>query len=310
MQRFASLLILPLFCLGLSALPQPAWSADAKSPTIASIKPLQEWQKKTNTKINYVGSRHGMDLWIATRDGILQLIYTTPDKRGMLIDGVLLGPDGSDVTSALQQEFVLKNPDEAEAMLQNANGTNTMQNVEPAARSPEPGTTQVAAQKPAKSELLWRDLGQAATISFGADDAPLAYMVVDLSCDHCKMLWDKIQPAVEAKVLQIKLLPIAILGEESEARGTALLSQGNPADAWLVHTKGGTEPTDTTKAGEKAFALNQALAKAYRLNSTPILIYRDQSQQKVKMVLGTPNDMNTIWTDLGVKNPPETAKSN
>lgn len=315
MQRFASILFLPLFCLSLTVLPLPAQSANAKGPDVASIKPLQDWQKKTNTQINYIGSRYGMDVWIATRDSVLQLIYTTPDKQAMLINGILVGPDGTDVTTALQQEFVSKNPEQAEAMLQVVSGDQkNLSQVEPSAQTPQPGTsTQVAAQKPSKSELLWRDLADAHSVTIGPKDGvPTAYMFVDLGCSHCKDLWAKVAPAVNAKLLQVKLVPVSVLGPDSEKAAAALLGMdaAQQVKAWDNHIKGGKDATNFTQAGKAALTANQQLFAHYKQNSTPILVYRSQAEQKVKMVLGTPADMNGIWADIGIQNPGEIAKTN
>lgn len=315
MQRFASLTRLSLVCLALAVMPiQSVVAAAAKAPDVAAIKPLADWQTRTKSHLTYIGTRYGMDVWIATRDSMMQLIYTTPDKQAMLLDGSLIGANDEDATAELQREFVAQNPQQAEAILQVVNGQSALPGVEPAA-APTPQPAPVAAHKPAKSELLWQDLTtKAATVSFGPATAPTAYMIVDLSCEHCKILWHKIQPALQANTIQIKLVPIAILGKESADRGAALLSQPNPADAWLIHAKGDKEPTNVTAAGTDAFARNQAILSTYKLSSTPILVYRNKGQDKVKMVLGSPASMDGIWADLGLGEPPaetpEPAKTN
>ena len=309
---------LALALMTLSAQAAPPKKIAVPTPTVADIKPLQDWQAKTKAHLDYIGTRYGLDMWIATRDSSLQLVYTTADHQAMLLEGTLLGPNGENLTTELQSEFVAAHPDQAEAMLKNVSQNNpALKNTPFGAASPAPNSGQTSAATPAapaaaptapasRSENLWQDLSTAKTISFGADTAPTVYMIADLTCDHCKDLWIKLSPAVAASSLHLQILPIAILGKTSQDAAASVLSQSNPADAWLDHIKGGKNDAPATAEGIAALAANQALAKKYKLLSTPTLIYRDHVTNAVKLVFGNPNDMIGIWTDMGLQ--PATAE--
>ena len=322
------LFVLPALFAAVMMMGQPAWAASKPALSVADVPPLQTWQTQTKANIDYIGQRHGLDMWIATRESQLQLIYTTPDRQAMLVNDNLIGLNNEDATGDMQREFVSSHPEQAESMLKNVGQNNPPPNAQPSVAATEPSaapsmvsaTTPPTAAAPApssKSERLWQDLAKAETISFGSDTAPLVYMVADPTCDHCKALWQKLQPALATDSLHIKLLPIAILGQESQTAASAILSQPDPSRAWLAHIKGEKLESPATAEGIATLAANQNLiVTRYKLQSTPILIYRSHISGKIKLVFGNSADMTGIWTDIGVQpplpaptTPPEAVKS-
>lgn len=309
--------LLPLICFGFMATALPAAHAadpaPAKKPSAppaqktTSVSPdsipiLQEWQKKTGATLDHMGSRHGMDAWISMRNGVMMILYTTPDKQAMIINNQMIGPNGQDATSELQREFVVNNGDRAQEILSAMN--NKMR--QPVSLA-DPAELDKISAKPSKSLQFWFDLAKANYISFGVIDTPMIYMLVDLKCDHCADLWTKMQPMLDAKKISIRVVPIAILGKESEDAASRLLSQPDPATAWRNHIAGKDLTSTPSDSGQAAFKLNQELVPRYKLNSTPVLLYREPEKRTVRMVLGNPNDLTGIWQDLGVDTEPAPA---
>jgi hypothetical protein len=277
------------------------------APAFSSVAPLKAWQEKTHAQIDHVGTKHGMDVWMALQEHNLQLIYTTPDKQGMLLDGILFGPNGSDETSALQRDFIVNNPARAEAILETAAGKAQEQ----ASVSPplplENAVAPAPVKKTGRSEALWHAMTDANYISFGAQSdvdgkvRPLAYIFADPKCDHCHALWKRLEPKITAQALEVRLIPIAVLGAESEALAAQLLSQTDLLQGWDKVMKDQKMDSPATADGKAAFAANQALFRTYKMTSAPILIYRQHSSNTVRLVLGNPEDIKLFYADVGLE---------
>ena len=299
--------LLSLCAAVLFACAPPALAADPKpetkpaapqaAPSIEAIPPLKAWQERTQSRIDYVGERHGVHLWMASRKGSLQLLYTTPDNQALLSNGVLIGPDGTDETAALQNEFITQDPQRAEAIL------NTVETLRKEA--PVSASANTLVPKPAgRSEQLWQDLSKAATIDFGpADQAgvPTAFVFTDPACDHCHALWATLQPAIEHQSLRIRLIPVALLGDASAKQAAQLLSQSDKPAGWEHLIAKQLLAEAATPAGQAAFDANQKLFKTYKLTSAPVVIYRQGGTGKVRILVGNPNDIGPFFKDIGLK---------
>ncbi|HEY1096378.1 MAG TPA: thioredoxin fold domain-containing protein [Alphaproteobacteria bacterium] len=290
---------------------KPAAAAVAPAPAgpaIADIIPLKEYQDRTKARIEHMGHKFGLDIWMAVTGPSLQMIYTTPDKKAMLMNGMLYTAGPTDETSSIQRDFILKNPQIAEDILTSvgnsrvaiSKGTEAAPAVSLAGDEAAP-----TAKSSGRSEAFWSDLSVARFIPFGPQDSKkIVYVFSDPTCDHCHALWQKLQPAFEKRHLQARLVPIAIQGKTSEEKVAQLMSQPDLAAAWTDIVAGKTLGAPANVTGHAALATNQKLMTNYKIGSTPVMVYRDAKNDKVRLLLGNPDDINVFFADIGLDEAP------
>lgn len=297
MQSFKAALILgAILCLyfGAAAHADPNPSAN---PILASIE-------KMGAKLYYIGTRGGLDGWFIVKDQKVQIAYSTPDKKSVIV-GAMFGENGENITGKQVKTLVEGNKELTALML------GTSQETAAAAMAAAPAiSTPVApvgvptgAATLSPGEKLYQDLTGATGVTVGSA-APRLLMVMDPNCPHCHATWRSLRDAVLRNTIQVKLIPIAAPGSEGERAATQLLRNPDPLNAWDKYVGSDKDNGDKTQL---AGAVDQALVSSIRANhllidswhitQTPYLVYRGKDG-KVKIVIGEPDKISTILSDI------------
>lgn len=281
------------------AAPQNAPQAireDIKVPDISNMMFLQNLRRIGST-IYYLGESMGLNGWLVVKGTQVQILYTTPDQRAVLV-GALLSAEGANISQ--QQIMLLANAKPEIAKLLGAGNTAAIHVDERehfnAALNPD---------QP-KSEQMFAEINKAASITFGKADTPHLYMIMDVNCAHCHAAWKKLEKFVDEGSLRLTLIPINALGPQSEVDGANLLNAKDPLDAWKKHVAGdatilkiGTPDPDK----EGAIFYNTQFAKKWNLDVTPYFVYRGKNG-KVRLLMGEPENAPALVADVAKDAPP------
>jgi hypothetical protein len=262
--------------------PSAAAPADAeKIPDTSNILFVQNL-RKAGTTIYYLGEALGMHGWFAMKDGQVQVFYTTPDQRALLV-GALLSAEGANISQ--QQVALLANskPEVIEAM--NKAGAQLETAAPPA--------------KPPSAEEIYAELSKADQVSFGKENAPQLLMIMDVNCEYCHRTWKKLEKPVEDGKLRVTMVPIAALGAPSLQQGAVWLSSSNPQETWKKHVAGDKKIFEGTPDPKKqeAIARNTQKVIDWKVDQTPYLFYRG-AQGKLRLIVGEPKDAKVILNDI------------
>jgi hypothetical protein len=207
-------------------------------------------------------------------------------------------------------EFGEKNPDILNDLANNIISTSA--NIKPVGQQPDlmaperaDKTTISDIAKPMKpSERLWQELLGARAINFGRSSAPIIFAFIDPRCGHCTDFWNKIAPVYVAKgQVNVKLIPVGLLGPESVDLAARLLAAKDPTQSWLDFKAGKSlGEGEVPPEGLVDVAQNGDLMAKLKINSTPFLIYRNQVGT-VRLLRGSPENMATLLTDMGLIKP-------
>ncbi len=141
---------------------------------------------------------------------------------------------------------------------------------------------------------------QGATSGLTGDPAaPKLWMFIDPMCSFSAGAMRQLQPLIEAKRLQVAVIPISILDHENRGRSTAsalsMLSQ--PADQMVPAWAGGRLDTPASPEAPARLAANKAASEAIGLRGTPTFIWRkaDGSEGRSE---GMPADLNALVASI------------
>ncbi len=268
-----------LIIFALFFLTVPAHAQLSVPPKLEDVPALKLFIEDTQADIEYVSRQYGVDMWVATKDGVPQIIYTTPDGRGMLMNGFLFAPDGTMVTEQSFRDYA----EDAESIVREKAIQLTKAN---APKTP--------------GEKLWLTLEGAEYVDFGSRSAPRIYSFVDPYCPHCKLLWGNFRPYVEAGKVNIRLIPVGILGEQSVQAAGYMITQSDRQQAWFDITQNNVAASVLSESVGLAQAKeNLDIMTAWKMDSTPFSVYKD-ANGKVKMFRGNPENIATLLKELGV----------
>lgn len=193
------------------------------------------------TTVKQFDTPSGLTGWVL-RDpsGNYNVVYTTADGQHLLA-GALLNAQGQNLTQ-LYQEMHVPKPDFSE---------------------------------------LWPRIEAAGSVVMGAteDAKATVYVVFDPNCPYCDIehrilrhYWDE--------GLQVRLIPVAFLRENSAGKAAALMSAEDAAAAVNEHSAkfraGGIAVAPVTPSIKATLDANLALMRELGLTGTPALIYKDK----------------------------------
>lgn len=264
----------------------PADAAQAEQPDPAAV-PVLKWLQEKGAVIHPLGRTHGLDGWLASVRGTMQILYTTPDGQAF-VSGALFGVEGRDETAAQLQALRDKGFD-LQAFV--------------TATRPAPQSTPPKAPANTPGELLLSEFEQAHWIEAGRAEAPLLYMIVDPRCPYCKQMWNQLnRDYVATGALRIRLIPVAALGDESGRLAGVMMAAADPLAVWGDFVAGRL-PASTaqgTAASEDAVAQNTELLQRWKITGTPFSAFRGRDGS-VKILRELPDDLTPTLRDLGVK---------
>lgn len=167
-------------------------------------------------------------------------IYLTGDKQHAII-GSLLDADGNDLTTPVIDEQI---------------------------------------NRP-QSTIIWNKLDKEAHwVAEGAKKADkVVYVFTDPNCPYCKRFWNDAQPWVKSEKIQLRHIPVGVLGESSRKKAAYILAAKDPAKALADNESGKTPARENAIADAQAKQLdnNLQLMTQVGASGTPAILYLDDT---------------------------------
>ncbi|HAU29991.1 MAG TPA: hypothetical protein DCW68_07800 [Rhodospirillaceae bacterium] len=234
----------------------------------------------------FLGRAHGMDGWLVKLDDNVRAMYVAPDGKGVVV-GLLHDGNGENLTIRQIEALALADKLAKAAETETARG---IANVLPAEKAVE--GTAVAAPVADPAQAAWEAAENLTYVSIGAEGAPVVYVMFDPRCSFCSMyLADLLEGPISTQKLNVRLLPVSVLGEDSVRMVASMLGAPVPAEAILRHAIGrGGELPAPTEENMAEVRHNSEVLSSLGLRSTPRTIYRTPAGE-YGVVTGAPKDM-------------------
>jgi hypothetical protein len=247
----------------------------------------------------YLGRRFGMDAWVISGPGVMQVLYTAPGGLSAIVGGILVGPDGQEVSTAMQREFTQKNPARAQKML------------EMARQVPTDAKKQAAdAPLASKSDKIWDRLAGLGLVTAVAANVskpvPIVYMVLDPQQPGSKTAWEKISGLADRGLVVAHAVPLATQSADRLLDIAYVLGSEKRRALWDALLAGTMSPPGETVDPKGAVAMNDnvTFARDLKIYTVPFFLYRvpgaNGSWGPVRAVKGLPNDWGVILSDMGI----------
>ncbi len=264
-------------------------------------------------QLRYLGQESGLHGWLVLQKGQEQYFYSTADGQAIVM-GILFNNKGDTITLRQINELRKKEGPAIDRLAGFAprdeamGGTGLSPNapvIQPAltgSNSPDftnPQALLDSATK-SKSEQLYQGVQNANWIAFGKEGAPAVYSFIDPECPHCHELVKKIRDSgyLEQEMLQLRLIPVGVLSENSLIEAAYLLASPNPQQDFYRHLDGDKDVLLSDKSvNTQGVQRNIKLMQDWKLDVTPFSVYRDR-EGKVKVLQGVPDDIKKIITEL------------
>ena len=256
MQVLGALVRARAFALLLAALPTAAWPGDAAD---ASGPDLIEALRANGAQVVSLGSRGGLDGYFVTPgDGAGYGLYVTGD--GHAVAGLLYGPDGMEITGA---QLAAARPAAASAQRGHAASPQT------AAPATAAHAESEGAGRPSSSPSLTR-LFQRSAAAFGftlGRRGPVVVLLGDATCPFSRSAAARLGRAALDGRLQLRVVPVGVLGGAAARRAAAIAADPDPARAWFEG--GGT----ANRTGAERIARNNALLDEWGATAVPLIAW-------------------------------------
>lgn len=279
-----------------------------KVPDISAIPFIQNL-KKNGGILHYMGTRSSLHGFLLVKQGQIQMLYVTPDKKSVFI-GALFADDGNVVTTDQVKDLGARNKDVAAILDGSAQQSIDLirAGVEEGGvaelpyneASVMPTNKRLPLLRTSPGERLVMDLKASSGVLLGNTKAPELLMVVSPNCYHCKKTWDGLRQAVKSGKLQVRLIPIARNPKGDEIRIAAqLLRSKDPLSAWEAYVAGNKSALkgEPDKEAYRAIVANRVMTDRWNIMGTPYLVYRGQDKA-IKIVQGRPERMAAVLADL------------
>lgn len=230
-----------------------------------------------------LGMAHGLRTIFVDIGPQYQVFYVTPDGE-RVIPGGMWDASGRNVTAAQ-----VKPIEGAIATVQvgpGAQGT-------PIDRAPQAtGSQGAAASAVALAE-------HTASGTYGDPSAPKLYVFVDPMCSFSVRAMQQLKPLVDAKRLQVAVIPVAILDQEEGGRSVraSLAMLSVPPDRMVQAWAAGKLDGPAAPDAQAKLAGNRAASEQLGLRGTPTLVWRkaDGSDGRAD---GLPADLNALAASM------------
>lgn len=266
-----------------------------KEPDISSVLFMQNL-KNIGAKIFYLGEQLGLHGWFVVKDKQVQILYTTPDNKALLV-GALLSAEGANISQQQVLTLASGNP-EVQALLRDSSAK--AKENEPSSEVSKLAQTKDSAAVASPSEQFYLELLKAAGHTFGKAEAPLLIMIMDVNCPFCHQTWKQLEPLVESEKIRVRMVPINALGGESLEKAAAWLSSKDPLGDWKKYISGASDVfIPSTDHSEKQTAVFDTtdLAKKWGVDQTPYLLYRGRGG-KMRLIVGKPHNIDAVLGDI------------
>lgn len=278
--------------------------ADSAQPDVPP--PIQNLVA-SGAQLRYLGQDYGLNGWLVLKNGQEQYFYSTPDGQAVMM-GILFNNKGDTVTLKQINELRKKEGPAIDKLA----GFDAAPIAPQAKDTPQTEATPTVGQdftnpeallksavKP-KSEQLFDGVESANWIKVGSDKAPVIYSFIDPECPHCHDLIQNIRKSgyLEQGLLQLRLIPVGVLTENSLTEAAYLLAAPDPQKELFRHLDGDKTALLADKTvNTQGVQRNIKLMQDWKLDVTPFSVYRGRDG-KVKVLQGVPDDLKKIITEL------------
>lgn len=242
---------------------------------------------KEGAQIRYLGRAHGLDGWLAIKQGQEQYFYVLPDGSAFVM-GLLFDAQGKLLTM------------EQIAALRRSGGDvlDLLDQTAVSAADAEAKRKQDADKFKTPSERLYIDVEGSNWIPLGNAKAPYLYAFVDPQCPHCHDFIEDVRKAyLDTGKLQVRIIPVGFR-PQSKAQAAFLLAATDPQERWFRHMDGDAQALPAKDdISQQGVEMNMALMQAWKFDATPLLVYK-AADGEIKLVRGRPNDVHGLVADL------------
>lgn len=269
-------------------------SGTALAQTDKQLPPLPAALKTyvdQGAQIRYMGRDHGYDGWMTVMQGQIEYYYVPAKDQNVFFRGLMF--DGSGKALTLDHVEKLKsNSDEILNLMVGQKPQET--------KSQESEVKTQIAEPKSLSEQLFENVENANWIALGNPDAPYIYTFVDPRCKHChKFTNDLYDNYIHQGKLQMRIIPVGFISDASIPQAAFLLGAENAGKRWIDYVKGDTAQIPVSEGlNTQGVENNNAIMLSWKLNATPITVYRSSKTNKVKIIEGPARDINALIQDL------------
>lgn len=202
--------------------------------------PIEAMRAKGVEILDTFSAPSGLSGYAALYHGRPLAIYLTSDQQHAII-GSLLDAQGEDLTSAVIDEKI---------------------------------------NRP-QSKIIWDKLEKDSHwVSEGSKKAgKVVYVFTDPNCPYCKRFWNDAQPWVKAGKVELRHIPVGVLGESSRKKAAYILAAKDKTKA-LIDNESGKTPAkeqDIKQAQSTQLDHNLELMTQVGASGTPAILYQDET---------------------------------
>ena len=217
-----------------------------------------------------LGARGGMNGYFVTpAKGGGYSLYVTED--GHAVAGLLYGTDGTEITGA---QLAAARAGAAWAQQADAEPPETLVPVTAAPAMTAHATSDAggpASSSPSRTGLFERSAA-AFGFTIGAR-GPVAVLLGDPTCSFSRSATARLGRAALDGWLQLRVVPVAVLGADAARRAVAIASQPEPARAWFEG--GGIDDLRAAdRAGAQRIARNNAIFDEWGATAVPLIAWQ------------------------------------
>ena len=239
------------------------------------LPPLIRKMEEGGARIEPLPVTAGMRGFLVTKNDRFQVFYGAPDGQHILA-GTLFGPDGTEVT------------------VEQAKKTSMGHLLAPGPRQAAATAAAPAAPR-ALTDNVFKDVQNSSWVSLGKQGAPVLYLIVDPHCHYSKVAVEGLKDAIGAGKIELRLIPVAVMKEESLPAGSSLLVSRNPIGDWMSGKLSPNGDVDAIPAVQDNNQLFVALHRYYREKGverfgTPIYVGMNEAGGPT-VEIGVPNDL-------------------
>ena len=239
---------------------EPGLRPAGPGPEGLRLESLVSALRTNGAEVLSLGSRGGLDGYFVTpAKGAGYSLYVTAD--GHAVAGLLYGPDGTEVTGSQ-----LAAARSAAALARGADGR-APETAPPAAVAHTEIRDSVAAPGPASLAGLFERSASAFGFTLG-ERGPVAVLLGDPTCSWSRSAAAKLGRAALDGRLQLRVVPVAVLGGAAARRAAGIAASPDPAIAWFEG--GGT----ADRTGAERIARNNALFDEWGASAVPLIAWR------------------------------------
>ena len=240
-------------------------------------------------QVRFLGKDNGVDGWIAIKNGQEQYFYVLPN--GGFVSGILFDVKGKAITMDQISRLRQQNGGLLDALTMDAPAT-------PAHVTDATKTGKYEFKTP--SEQLYYDIENSNWLPVGQAGTPLFYSFVEMQCDHCHRMMEKLKPYIESGKAQARIIPVGFR-DETQAQAAYLLAAPSPVSLYWRFLDGDKDALPASpEISKQGVQRTMAVLESSMLSVTPLIVYRAKNG-KVKIIRGVPKELDALIKDLGAR---------